>query len=1000
MVVLMAMLARGGGPQYIAGSSYFIASAMGQPVTWAQGQIDYYTDQGDLSPILPNTSANALVADAFSQWTSVPTAAVTATNSGQLAEDVNGTNISASGGIIVAPADIAPSATGKPVGIVFDYDGSVTSALLGAGAGDSSQCFWNAAFGGPDNFSANASFLHALVVINGQCALQSSQLIDVEYRLVRVLGRVLGLGWSQLNLNVITGHPTPTPADFAGFPVMHFIDPPTCVPITACYPNPYQPAPDDAAALSRLYPAAGANTARIHGSVYFVDSSSNIAQPMQGVNVVARWIDPSTGQPSRQFAASAVSGFRFTGNAGNPITGFSDALGTPFSQFGSNDPALEGFFDLGGLTIPQDYTTAQYQLTVEALDPTWSAGVDPYGPNQVAPSGSSQPIVITVAAGGDFDQDLVMAGSAQPIPPWAASETWDSPAAVPLGGDWEGSLSGYGDVAYFSIPAQANRTLSIAVTALDEAGAATESKAEPVIGIWTEGDPLGTPPPALTTSPFNSGAAAGMTRLDAEILNSNTFLIGIADLRGDGRPDYHYHAHVLYGDSVAPARLSANGGAVAIQGVGFEPGLTVNIGNTAVPLFAIDAGQMLLAVPPLGDGLQTLTINDPDSGSYSTMTNVLTTGAAAGDKLILVQGSNPLTAAGTQALNPVIVKVVTSDGVTPVDGATIGWSTTAGTALSVCSGVSACTSLTDESGMASTWLTPAAAGTVTTTATLAPGVFSPAQSVTATLAAVSSSSALGVTPQNLLVAQGASVSVPLTARVVGDNGAPQSGVAVNFLIDQGTASLSAPSATSDSNGYATDTLTLTNFTGGVLLNACVAPTNNPCQTITANAISTSLLNLQEVEGAGQVISGETFQPLIVRVTDSSTPPNPVLGASVVFQSTLMRPAAGSTLTPGSGSPANPAVPVILGSSQSVVTSDANGLASVLPSVAGFAPPVEIALMVSIGADAPLQYTLEALPGIAGGTTVPGIGPMPPWPIAFGIKKVGGQHVTTVNPSHR
>jgi len=50
-----------GGPEYVAGSSFFNSSAMGQPLTWSQGQVNYYTDQGDLSPILPNTAANAFV---------------------------------------------------------------------------------------------------------------------------------------------------------------------------------------------------------------------------------------------------------------------------------------------------------------------------------------------------------------------------------------------------------------------------------------------------------------------------------------------------------------------------------------------------------------------------------------------------------------------------------------------------------------------------------------------------------------------------------------------------------------------------------------------------------------------------------------------------------------------------------------------------------------------------------------------------------------------------
>ncbi len=187
IVFFFAILARAGGPEYVAGSSYFNSSTMGQPLTWSLGQVNYYTDQGDLSPILPNSAANAFVSTAFAQWTAVATAALTATNAGQLAEDVNGSNIAVdSNGTVTAPTDITPSATQTPVGIVYDYDGSVTDALLGAGAGDSSQCFWNAVYGGVDNFSAGANFLHALVVINGQCALQSSQLTDVEYRLVRV----------------------------------------------------------------------------------------------------------------------------------------------------------------------------------------------------------------------------------------------------------------------------------------------------------------------------------------------------------------------------------------------------------------------------------------------------------------------------------------------------------------------------------------------------------------------------------------------------------------------------------------------------------------------------------------------------------------------------------------------------------------------------------------------------------------------------------------------
>ena len=961
IVFFFATLARAGGPKYVAGSSYFNTSTMGQPITWSLGQVKYYTDQGDLSPIMTNSAANAFVASAFSKWTSASSAALSATNAGHLAEDVNGGNIAAnSDGVVTAPADITSSATQTPVGIVYDYDGSVTNALLGAGAGNSSQCFSNAVYGGADNYSASGNFLHALVVINGQCVQQTSQMTDVQYRLLRVLGEVIGMGWSQLNLNAITGRPHPTPDDFAGFPLMHFIDSFSCVPISICYANPFQFASDDVAELLRLYPASSGNlgAARIHGSVHFVDHTGSAVQPMQGVNVVARWIDPSTGQPSHKYSATSVSGFLFTGNAGNPITGLSDPLGNMYSEFGSSDQTMEGFFDLGELPIPDGGGSAQYQLAVEALDPLWSTGVAPYDSGQVAPSGVFQPIVVTVSAGGDVAQDILMSASAQTVPSWAATETWTAPATVPAAGDWVGSLSGYGDVGYFVIFAQANRTLSVAVTALDETGAPSESKLAPVVGMWSLGDPQGTVPPALTPAPFNE--TFGMTRLDAQVFTANSFIIGVADLRGDGRPDYRYHAHVLYGDSVSPQRLPVSGGVITLQGTGFAPGLTISVGSTSEALLAINTGQMRAATSAQSDGPQTITVNDPVSGAFSIMTNALTFGAAASDKIVLLQGANPPTPVGTQAANPMSVRVVAADGITPVNGATVGWSTTNGAALSICSGASSCSAISDESGVASTWVTPGATGNATITATLAPGVYSPAQSVSGTMTATSSLLDIGVTTPFVWIASGASVSVPLTARVV-SQGTPRVGATVNFFIAQGIGSLSAASAVTNTGGYASVTLTLTNFTANIQLSVCVAPGNNPCQTIYGNAVAAALLNLQAVGGEGQVIAGTAFQPLIARVTDSSKPPNPVLGASVVFQSNVLRPLGDDST----------GMPVILSTGQSSAQSDVNGLVSFLPSLGSFRAPLEVEIQVSAGAGALLQTEMESFPeGGVGGDSPP------------------------------
>ena len=192
LLLMLIQLARAGGPRYIAGISYFNQGTTGTPLTWAQGVVNYYTDQGSLSPTVSGPQGDALVADAFSQWTSISTAALSVVHAGQLAEDVNGSNVYRNAdGTLTMPADIMPTATGTPVGIVYDVDGTVTDAFLGQGAGDASECFGNAVFGGLDNFGIDAHFLHALVVLNGNCVAQLPD-PDVEYRLVRVLGQSTG----------------------------------------------------------------------------------------------------------------------------------------------------------------------------------------------------------------------------------------------------------------------------------------------------------------------------------------------------------------------------------------------------------------------------------------------------------------------------------------------------------------------------------------------------------------------------------------------------------------------------------------------------------------------------------------------------------------------------------------------------------------------------------------------------------------------------------------
>jgi len=576
---------------------------------------------------------------------------------------------------------------------------------------------------------------------------------------------------------------------------------------------------------------------------------------------------------------------------------------------------------------------------------------------------------------------------------WASSETWNTPAAVPTAGNWMGSLSGYGDVAYFSLNTQANRTLSVTVTALDESGRASESKAQPVIGMWAASDPPGTAPPAFTPAPFNT-PAFGLTQLNAQVSASAELLIGISDLRGDGRPDYHYNAFVLYADSVAPPRLGVSGGAITIQGTGFAPGLTASIGTNAVTPLAVSAGQIILDAPAETDGLQSVTITDPRTGNSSTITNALTFGAAATDNIVLLgNGLNPSTAVGTEAPKPVKVQVLAADGVTPVGGATVGWSASNGLQLSACNAASSCSVTTDQSGNASTWLTPAASGTAAITATLAPGVYAPAKSVGTTLYGIESSSDIGVLTPYVMVSQGASTSIPLTARVL-SNGVAQSGATVDFTVVAGSGTLSAASALTNSTGYATVTVSLSPLVALVQVSACVAPANTSCAMFYANPVPLSQQNLQPVSGTGQVSAGQSFQPVVVRVIDSASPPNPVLGAPVVFQTTVMRP-SGTPAGSGGGetNPINPAMPVILSVSQSTATSDINGLASVVPSPGTFNPPLAVSLTVTAGTTAWFTDPLEVVAATTGGTSA--VGPPPPLakPPAWTAKPVHIQPVS-------
>ena len=156
-------------------------------------------------------------------------------------------------------------------------------------------------------------------------------------------------------------------------------------------------------------------------------------------------------------------------------------------------------------------------------------------------AGSTQTLTVTAA-------DSAVAGFNDAI--GSVSE----PRPMPTGGLWCGRLSQIGQTDWFTFPVRGNRIFTVVTEALDETGAPSNAKAMPTIGVWDAFDPAGAAP--VGAAPGLNGLATGETWLRVATNADDIVRIGIADLRGDGRPDYAYDGWLLYADTVSP-RASA-----------------------------------------------------------------------------------------------------------------------------------------------------------------------------------------------------------------------------------------------------------------------------------------------------------------------------------------------------------------------------------------------------------------------------------------------------------
>jgi hypothetical protein len=396
-----------------------------------------------------------------------------------------------------------------------------------------------------------------------------------------------------------------------------------------------------------------------------------------------------------------------------------------------------------------------------------------------------------------------------------------------------------------------------------------------------------------------------------------------------------------------------------VQGLGFRSNTTAAVGAVNAPVLALSPNRVTMTAPGMSDGLQNIALQDPDTGASSTMTNGLTYGAGPSDTITLIQGSNPATPVGGQAPNPIRVRVTAPDGTTLVAGASVFFISTPASSLSACGGVGSCTVLTDDSGQASTRVTVLQAAVINISVLLAPASYSAPKSVQATILGTTSALDLSLVSSFAWIAQGATVDIPLSARLL-STGSPLPGRTVNYQVVKGSGALSSSSPSSDSNGFANSTLHLAEISGDVQVSACLAPDNKPCQIFSATAVPPSMLRLEPVGGNVQVLpAGQVFQPVTVRVTDSAIAPHPVLGASVTFQVVVSRPATAPppVVIGGIVVTRNPS-PVIVSSSQFSVLSDGSGLA-ILPSIGEIPGALLIQGTASAGISL-LPFQLQAL----------------------------------------
>ena len=689
-----------GGARFITGHGW--GTAPGSNVSWSTNNLQYFTDPGDLSAGVTHAQADAMVAAAAAVW-NVPTSSIALNFAGHLAEHVSPGNTSFDGTSLVFPQDVQiTNEDNIPVAIVYDTDGSLIDLLLGTDASEPDGCEQNAVVGDVDDIHQRDSAIHhATLILNGRCVGSApEQLTQMQYQLARAFGRVLGISWSQTNDNVFTAATTVTANQLAYWPMMHPIDVLCGSYSYQCMTNAFTLREDDLNSLAQLYPVRqnsvpagkqGTSNDALYftGILYFPTG-----QGMDWVNITTR--RQNGGVTEDWQTTSALTGYLYE-----------QAVATPLSSGATEDsgissPSMDGYFTFR--RVPLNGVSNVF-FTTEAINPLYSGdyAVGPYVRPPVSPSGAPVTLVdwsaLSAGDNGIFAQ--MFANDASPTCNPSNDGSEGSPQLLDASGWQSGLLCGWGHSSWWSVAVAAGHSWALEVTASDETGAATVNKALPIVGVWAAGDPAGTTPTVASQPVAFNSQALGVTQVQmAPPTENQSFRFSVSDQFGAGRPDFPYVARVLYADTVAPSTIGSGGGQLTITGTGFQQGNQVLVNGAAARVVSWSSNQIVADAPPvLVAGAQinvpvVVTVLDPVTGGSTSIPDGVSY-LQLPDVEQLVSAPSQIET-GTTAPIPFAVRVLASDGLSPVAGAPVTVWVSAGSAmLGACGGAQACTLVSD-----------------------------------------------------------------------------------------------------------------------------------------------------------------------------------------------------------------------------------------------------------------------------------------------------------------